>query len=276
MAMHLHVFGFGFTAQALADLMPIHSQTQRITPPEATRAALQATTHLLITAPPGADGDPCLARFSASIRAAPHLCWIGYCSTTGVYGDRGGGVVDETSLPAPGQPRSVMRLAAEQAWRDIRPDLPLDLLRLAGIYGPGRCALDDLRTGRARCIIAADHKFSRIHRIDAARAIAAAMQRPGAPGARVLHLADDEPTPSADVVRFAARLLGLPPPPPVPLADALAQMSPMAQSFWAESRLIANTATKNCLDLQWRFPSYREGLRFEAQTDGSFTLPNDL
>lgn len=263
--MRLHIFGFGFTAQALADIVPVASVSGRGTPPETTLAALQTATHLLVTAPPGEAGDPCLAMFAAAIRAAPSLRWIGYCSTTGVYGDRGGAVVDETALPAPGQARSVRRLAAEQAWCDIRPDLPLDLLRLAGIYGPGRSVLDDLRAGTARCVIAPRHKFCRIHRIDAARAIVAAIKNPAAPGARVLHLADDEPAASADVVRFGAQLLGLSAPPAVPLEDALPAMSPMARSFWAESRLISNAATKKTLNLQWKFPSYREGLRHEAE-----------
>jgi len=169
--------------------------------------------------------------------------------------------VNETTPPSPGQERSKRRLAAEDAWRAIRSDLPLDLFRLAGIYGPGRSAFDDLRAGRARRIIAPGRKFGRIHRDDAARAIAAAILRPGPAGARVLHLADDCPAASADVITYAAELLGVPPPPAITLDQALPLMSTMAQSFWAESRLIDNAATKQALALTWLYPSYREGLK---------------
>lgn len=214
---------------------------------------------LITTAPPAEGGDPVLARWGDEIRAS-RAQWIAYCSTTGVYGDRGGAWVDEDTAVAPGQDRSRRRLDAELAWRAVAAGRPLDLIRLAGIYGPGRSALDEVRSGRARCILKPGHRFGRIHRDDLAHGVVAAMRRPP-DGARVLHFTDDEPAASGDVVAEAARLLGAPPPPQVPFADAYAGMSPMARSFWAENRLVANARTKAALDLAWRYPTYREGLR---------------
>lgn len=256
--MQLHIFGFGYLAQAVERLLPA-SYTTRATPHAATVRAIEHATHLLITAPPAADGDPCLAGFGKIIAGAVRLQWIGYCSSTGVYGDRQGATVTESTRPAPQQIRSIRRLAAEQQWRAVWPDLPLDILRLAGIYGPGRSVFNDLRAGLARRIIRPTHKFSRIHRDDAARAVAAAMLRPPA-GARILHLADDLPAPSAEVLSYGAALLNLPEPPALTYEEAEPAMSPMARSFWSESRLIDATATKQALGLSWLYPTYREGL----------------
>ncbi|MGG5808673.1 NAD-dependent epimerase/dehydratase family protein [Falsiroseomonas sp. CW058] len=223
--------------------------------------AIRAATHLVVTAAPEGDGDPVLSAHAGAIAAAPALRWIGYLSTTGVYGDRGGAEVDEATSPAPGQARSARRLAAEQAWRAAAAGrgCALDLFRVGGIYGPGRSALDDLRAGVARRVAKPGHAFSRIHRDDIALAVVAGALRPD--GHRVLHLVDDEPAPNADVVAEAARLLGLPPPPLVPFEEARARMSPMALSFWAENRRVANAATKAALGIAWRCPTYREGLR---------------
>lgn len=254
------MFGFGFTAKAVARLILPASITSRNTPAQETAAALHHATHLLILAPPDFDGDPCLKLFAEEIAAAKCLRWVGYCSSVGIYGDREGQMVTEQSDPAPTQERSRLRLQVENAWRAIRPDLPLDLFRLAGIYGPGRSALDDLRNGKARRIVAPQHKFNRIHVDDAARAIERAILSAQA-GTRILHLTDDFPTPSAEVVSFAAELLALTPPSPISLADAVRSMSPMARSFWTESRLVSNAATKKILGLNWNYPSYREGLK---------------
>jgi nucleoside-diphosphate-sugar epimerase len=222
--------------------------------------AIRMATHLVVTAAPGEAGDPVLAAHAAAIAAAPGLRWIGYLSTTGVYGDRGGAEVDETTPPAPGQPRSQRRLAAEQAWRAAAAarGAALDLFRVGGIYGPGRSALDEVRAGVARRVVKPGHAFSRIHRDDIALAVVAAALRPD--GVRVLHLVDDEPAASAMVVEEAARLLGVAPPPALPFAEAQARMSPMALSFWAENRLVANRITKAALGIAWRCPTYREGL----------------
>ena len=229
--------------------------------PFADPAALAGATHLLATAAPEGTGDPVLAAHGEAIAAAPGLRWLGYLSTTGVYGDRSGAWVDEATVPAPGQDRSRRRLAAEQAWETVarRGGASLDLIRLAGIYGPGRSALDDVRSGRARRIVKPGHAFGRIHVADIAGLALAAMARP-APGMRVLHGADDLPAPSAEVIAEAARLLGLPPPPEVPFEDAARTMSPMALSFWAENRKVANAATKTATGWTPRYPTYREGL----------------
>jgi nucleoside-diphosphate-sugar epimerase len=223
--------------------------------------AIRQATHLVVTAAPDEGGDPVLAAHAAAIAAAPRLAWIGYLSTTGVYGDRGGGTVDEATPPAPGQARSVRRLAAEQAWRDAAAarGAALDLFRVGGIYGPGRSALDEVRQGVARRVVKPGHAFSRIHRDDIALAVVAAALRPD--GQRVLHLVDDESAASADVVAEAARLLGAAPPPEIPFEEARARMSPMGLSFWSENRRVTNAATKAALGIAWRCPTYREGLR---------------
>jgi nucleoside-diphosphate-sugar epimerase len=226
---------------------------------DAAAEAMASATHLLVTAAPEEAGCPVLAAHAAAIATAPELGWIGYLSTTGVYGDRGGAEVDEATLPAPGQPRSRRRLAAEQAWRAASGGRSLDLFRIGGIYGPGRSALDDVRAGTARRVVRPGHSFSRIHVDDIALAVVAAARQGGA-GVRVLHLVDDEPVGSAEVVAEAARLLGVAPPPEIPFEAARAGMSAMALSFWSENRRVANAATKAALGIAWRSPSYREGL----------------
>jgi len=224
-------------------------------------ADLSDATHVLSTVAPDESGDPILARFGAAIAAAPALRWIGYLSTTGVYGDRGGAWVDETTPPAPGADRSRRRLAAEQAWIDIAGARPLDIVRLAGIYGPGRSSFDDLRAGRARRIDKPGHSFGRIHRDDIVAAVLAAMGQDRAAGPRILHGSDDDPAEPQAVIAEAARLLGIDPPPLVPFDEAWAAMSPMARSFWAENRKVDNRITKQALGLTWRYPGYRDGLR---------------
>ena len=222
--------------------------------------AFAAATHLLVTAAPGEAGDPVLAAHAAAIAAAPRLRWIGYLSTTGVYGDRDGGWVDEATPPAPGQDRSRRRLAAEQVWAAFADRLAVDIFRVGGIYGPGRSAFDELRAGTARRTVRPGHAFSRIHRDDIALAACAAMAQDPPPGRRIFNLVDDEVAESAEVVAEAARLLGVPPPPAIPYAQAAAGMSPMARSFWAENRRVANAATKAALGIAWLYPGYRQGL----------------
>lgn len=228
---------------------------------DAAAEAIRAATHLVVTAAPGEGGDPVLAAHAAAIAAAPGLRWIGYLSTTGVYGDRGGAEVDEDTRPAPGQARSVRRLEAEEAWRAaaVARGVALDLFRTGGIYGPGRSALDELRAGTARRVAKPGHVFSRIHRDDIALAVVAAARAPE--GVRVLHLVDDEAAEGAAVTAEAARLLGIAPPPAIPFEAARAGMSPMGLSFWSENRRVANARTKRRLGIAWRYPTYREGLR---------------
>jgi len=222
--------------------------------------AFAAASHWLITTPPDEGGDPVLRRHAAALASGKQR-WIGYLSTTGVYGDRAGGLVDETTPPAPGQVRSQRRLAAEEAWRAARPaGAALDICRVGGIYGPGRAPFAELRAGVARRVVKPGHSFSRIHRDDIAHAVMAAISNPPLPGCRVLNFVDDEPADSATVMEEAARLLGVPPPPAVRFEEARAGMSPMALSFWSENRRVANAATKAALGIAWRYPSYREGL----------------
>ena len=227
---------------------------------DAAGPAFAAASHWLITTPPDEAGDPVLSRHASALTSGKQR-WIGYLSTTGVYGDRAGGTVDEATPPAPGQPRSQRRLAAEEAWRAARPaDAALDICRVGGIYGPGRAPFAELRAGVARRVVKPGHSFSRIHRDDIAHAIMAAISNTPEPGCRVLNFVDDEPADSAAVMAEAARLLGMAAPPAIPFEEARASMSPMALSFWSENRRVANAATKAALGIEWRYPSYREGL----------------
>jgi nucleoside-diphosphate-sugar epimerase len=279
----LLVFGLGYVGTAVARAaaaadMSVQGTTRdgAALPDDAAQcidfavsaAAVATATHVLCTVPPGAAGDPVLSQYGDAIAASPSR-WIGYLSTTGVYGDRDGAWVDEETEPAPGSERSRRRLAAESAWRRFADRRAVDIFRLAGIYGPGRSAFDDLRNGRARRVIKPGHTFGRIHRDDIVRAVLAAMRQDRTPGVRVLHLADDEPAESADVVAEAARLLRVPPPPEVPFEGAFRAMSPMARSFWAENRKVSSRWTQQMLGLRWRYPSYREGLRAILTEEGT-------
>lgn len=281
---HLGVFGLGYSGGAIAGLAaaagwrvtatsrsPERAAAPlgvRVVPFDAAHPLLAEATHLVATAPPGEAGDPVLARYAAALAAAPRLRWVGYLSTTGVYGDRGGGWVDEGTEPAPSSDRGRRRLAAERAWRAATAGRALDLFRLAGIYGPGRSAFDDLRAGTARRVLKPGHQFGRIHRDDIAAAVLAAIGQAVPPGVRVLNLSDDEPAESAAVTAEAAGLLGLPVPDAVPFERAVAGMSEMGRSFWAENRRVGNRATQAALGLRWRYPTYREGLRAVLAEEG--------
>ena len=226
------------------------------------QACLETATHVLSSVPPDAQGDPVLAAYGSALAAAPNLRWIGYLSSTGVYGNRDGGWVDEATPVAPTSQRGRRRAAAEAQWAAHAARCAVDIFRLAGIYGPGRSTFDELRAGRARRVIKPGHAFGRIHRDDIAGAVLAAMQqdgpRPG--GARILNLADDLPAQSEAVIAEAAALLAVPVPAAVPFAEAEAAMSPMARSFWADNRRVASQATQAALGYRWRYPTYREGL----------------
>lgn len=220
--------------------------------------ALAGTTHLLSSIPPEAAGDPVLAAHGADIAAAGTVGWAGYLSTTGVYGDHGGGWVDETTPPNPGLERTRRRLAAEREWLDFGAsrEIPVHIFRLAGIYGPGRSALDQIRAGTARRLVKPGQVFSRIHVDDIVAVLRAAMARPNA-GA-VYNVCDDEPAPTPDVVEYACRLLGVDPPPEIPFDQA--ELGPMALSFYAESRRVKNARIKQELGVALRYPDYRAGL----------------
>ncbi len=219
--------------------------------------ALAEATHLLSSVAPGPDGDPVLAALGPAIaEAAPGLDWAGYLSTTGVYGDQGGDWVDETSPVAPSTERGRRRAEAEASWRAI-PGLPIHVFRLAGIYGPGRSALDRLRAGTARRIVKPGQVFSRIHVDDIAQVLAASMARPN-PGA-IYNVCDDLPAPPQDVIEYAAELLGMPVPPAIPFDEA--ELSPMAASFYSDSKRVRNDRIKEDLGVSLLHPDYRSGLR---------------
>lgn len=216
-------------------------------------AAVAAASHVLVSVPPDAEGDPVLARLGAALEAARPR-WVGYLSTTGVYGDRGGGWVDEEGALEPVNERSRWRVAAERGW--LATGLPVMVFRLAGIYGPGRSAFDRLREGRAQRVVKTGQVFSRIHVDDVAAVLRASMERPVA--GRAYNVADDEPAPPQDVIAFAAALLGVPA--PVEVAFEEAGLSVMARSFYAESKRVSNRRIREELGVTLAYPTYREGL----------------
>ena len=215
--------------------------------------ALSRATHILASAAPDALGDPFLQVAGDALRAA-HPAWVGYLSTTAVYGDHQGGWVDETTPVSPGSPRAHQRVLAEGQW--LATGLPVHIFRLAGIYGPGRGPFEKVRDGSARRIIKPGQVFSRIHVADIAETLIASIARPN-PGA-IYNLCDDDPAPPEDVLSYAAHLLGLPDPPAVPYDQA--EMTPMARSFYAESKRVRNDRIKTELGVRLTFPDYRAGL----------------
>lgn len=214
-------------------------------------AALNGVTHLLVSVPPDADGDPVLDMAADAVKAAAPV-WIGYLSTTGVYGDHQGGWIDERTPLKPTSPRSLRRAEAERRWLD----LGAHIFRLAGIYGPGRSVLDDVRAGTAQCIVKPGQVFSRIHVEDIATVLEASIIRPR-PGA-IYNVCDDEAAPSHEVVAHACHLLGVAPPPEIPFEQAA--LTPMAQSFWADNKRVGNRLLHEELGVELTYPSYREGL----------------
>lgn len=270
-------FGHGYSAKALAErLIPkgwrVIGTTRSgekaaqiaatgaealIWPGTDVTAALKAADALLLSAAPGPEGDPVLATLASEIAAAAsRFEWVGYLSTTGVYGDHAGGWVDEETALAPSTKRGQARVDAEAAWQAI-PDLPLHIFRLAGIYGPGRGPFAKVRAGTARRIIKKGQVFSRIHVEDIGQILEASLQRPN-PGA-IYNLCDDDPAPPQDVIGYAAELLGL----PEPAAEDFdaAEMSAMARSFYAESKKVRNDRIKKELGVQLIYPDYKTGLK---------------
>jgi len=230
------------------------------------RHAIADADAALISIPQDESGDPVLRACGDAFAQAPHLRSIVYLSTVGVYGGRHGDWVDETTPADPHSARSRDRRLAEQSWLDFgaRRGIAVAILRLAGIYGPGRNALTQIARGTARRIVKPGQVFNRIHVADIAQAIDAAFAR-NASG--IFNVADDEPTPAADPIAFAAQLMGVEPPPEIPFEEAAPSMSPMALSFWQECRRVRNDKLKGELGVNLRYPTYREGLRalFEEQ-----------
>ena len=219
-----------------------------------TPLPIDEATHLLSSIGPGKDGDPVLQEAGSALEAASGLQWAGYLSTTGVYGDHDGAWVDESSPLTPSTQRGQARKDAEAAWQSL--GLPLHIFRLAGIYGPGRGPFSKVRKGTARRIIKTGQVFSRIHVEDIAQVLHASIDQPD-PGA-VYNVCDDDPAPPQDVIAYAARLLGLPEPEAIAFEDA--DMSPMARSFYAESKRVRNDKIKDELGVRLLYPDYRSGL----------------
>ena len=270
----LFCFGFGYSAEWLAaKLLPQGWKIAGTARDDAKRAAMQArgimaypfplpdagmalagVTHILSSVPPRDGHDPVVAAQGDALRVLPDLAWAGYLSTTGVYGDTGGAWVDEDSPLNPSTPSGKARVTAEAEWQAL--GLPLHICRLSGIYGPGRSAIDQLRAGTAKRIVKKGQVFNRIHVEDIAQVLAASMARP-APGA-IYNLADDEPASSSDVVLEASRLLGVEPPPEIPLEQA--DLGAMGRAFYSESKRVRNDRIKRDLGISLACPTYREGL----------------
>lgn len=229
---------------------------------------LERATHLLISIAPNAKGDPVLNQHGSHIEVAPRLQWIGYYSTIGVYGDSGGEWIDETAPTVAVNARIGWRLEAETRWSDLATakNVPLAIMRLAGIYGPGRSPLDKVRAGTARRINKPGQVFNRIHADDigAMTARAALAHLDG-----IYNLTDDDPAPPQDVVAYAAALLGVAPPPEIPFEAA--QMSEMARSFYANTKRVSGKKIRRALGYELAHPDYREGLKaiLRAETGGA-------
>lgn len=274
---NLFIFGYGYAAAALAKELRgsdwIISGTSRDAVKRAACAplgirlvdfseaeeALADATHVLCLIPPAqVGGDPALKQFRSALQEAPHLRWLGYGSTTGVYGDAKGAWVDEETPPNPENLRARLRRDAEQAWAKLgyQRKLPVAVFRIAGIYGPGRSALDQLRDGKARRIDKPGHMFSRIHVEDIASIIAAAMAREAG---GIFNLADEYPCPAREVVEYAAELSGLSLPPLEAFNPD--ELTPMSREFYSASRRVKAARAASVLGYRFRYPSFREGLQ---------------
>lgn len=236
-------------------------------------AALAGTTHIVSSVPPDGAGDPVLDHHGADLAALSNIAWAGYLSTTGVYGDRGGDWVDESAPLTPTGPRGRRRLAAEEGWLSLWRDggLPVHLFRLAGIYGPGRSALDTVRAGRARRIDKPGQVFNRIHVDDIVTVLRASMAA-AAPGT-AYNCADDDPAPSNVVIAHACALLGVETPPLISFNEAKGTMSAMAASFYDDNKRVANGRLKDALGVTLAYPSYRDGLAAQLAAEGASAVP---
>jgi len=220
---------------------------------------LKDVTHLLISTPPLDEGDPSFLIHAEDIIRIPSIKWVGYLSTTGVYGDRNGEWVDENAELKPSNRRGTKRVIAENQWISLLNtyNLPLHIFRLSGIYGPGRSALDSVRAGIARRIEKPGHAFSRIHVDDIVQVLLASMLNPN-PGS-VYNVADDLPAPSHEVIAYACQLLDIPCPPLIPFEEA--ELAPITKSFYSDNKRIYNNKIKNELGVQLKHPDYKSGLR---------------
>jgi hypothetical protein len=232
---------------------------------------LRDTTHLLISTPPDDRGDPAFILHGDDIRDLPNLQWVGYLSSTGVYGDRTGGWVDEQSELRPNTKRGSRRLLAERQWLSLQKDggLPVHIFRLAGIYGPSRSAIDSVRAGVARRINKPGHAFSRIHVDDIVQVLRASMAKPR-PGA-IYNVADDRAAPSHELIKYACDMLGIEPPPLMPFDEA--DMAPIARSFYADNKRVHNDLIKQELGVVLKYPDFMSGLQACLSVEKSHKAP---
>lgn len=281
--MNAFFFGLGFSSQASADALQKDPGTVAVsgtvrspdkaqllksrgidahvfdgTAPGATLGpSLRASTHVIFSIAPSEAGDPALLHHRADLDAAVDLQWLCYYSTIGVYGDFGGAWIDETAPLVPRNARSDRRVVAEAAWRDYASQrgVPLTILRLAGIYGPGRSTFDKLRDGTSHRVVKPGQVFNRIHVADIGRvtALAAVARLNG-----TFNLGDDEPAPPDVVIEHAAAMLAMPPPPAHDFATA--QLTPMQRSFYADNKRVSNAAIKQALGIELLYPTYGAGL----------------
>jgi len=267
--MKLLILGLGYTGRAVAAKMRAQGWEVRGTtrtpaddsliqwPGSDISDTVSWASHLLISAAPDKNGDPFLAGLEAEILSAKPA-WVGYLSTTGVYGDHGGAWVDEATKLTPATTRGHHRVKAEAQWMALYKEhgLPLHIFRLAGIYGPERGPFAKVRAGTARRIIKDNQVFSRTHVEDIAQVIAASINQPN-PG-RIYNVCDNDPAPPQDVIGYAAQLLGLPMPPALDFETA--EMTAMARSFYAESKKVSNARIKAELGIKLKYPDYKSGL----------------
>ncbi len=275
--------GFGYVAEALTrtldpDMWEVRGTTRSedrfpaisdagatpvLWPGQDIANEVARATHVISSVPPRDAGDPVLPLLSAGSDHAPD--WVALLSTTGVYGDQGGVWVDETAPVVPASHRGGLRATQETAWLALfaANALPVHIFRLSGIYGPGRSAFDKLRSGKARRIIREEQVFSRCHVTDIVQILRASIAQPN-PGA-IYNVADDEPCPPQDVIEEAANLMGVPVPPDIPFEEA--DLSPMARSFYLDNKRVLNRRVKEELGVQFRYPTYRDGLRAILETE---------
>jgi nucleoside-diphosphate-sugar epimerase len=275
---HLFCFGLGFTSTNLAnqllekgwrvsgtsrtsDKFP-KLKTMGITPhifdedlPLDNLWDFNSVTHILTSIPPKEDGDIVLNYHLDELQALPNLKWVGYLSTTGVYGDHQGEWVTEETPVSPPNARSKYRVEAEKAW--LESGLPVHIFRLAGIYGKGRSSIESLKKGTARRIYKEGQVFSRIHVEDIAQILTASIEKPNI--GSIYNCADNNPAPQAEVVEYAAKLIGVEPPELVPFEDA--DLSPMARSFYMSNRRVSNKKIKDELGVKLKYPDYKSGLK---------------
>lgn len=286
----LFCFGFGYTAQKLAQQLAakgykiagttrdyerrdelreqgveayVFDKNHPLVNPE---IAFRDVTHILVSAPPDGSGDPAYLVHQDDFTTIDTLQWVGYLSATSVYGNHDGDWVDEEDETNPGSIRGSRRALAERQWLDLwyRDAVPVHIFRLAGIYGPGRSAIETVRVGNAKRISKEGQVFSRIHVDDIVQVLMASMEqlKPG----EIYNVADDCPSPSHEVIGYACQLLGIEPPPVTPWNEA--ELSPMAASFYKENKRVSNKKIKEKLGIDLLYPDYKAGLQAILKQSG--------